>query len=85
MAISSQPTIRGYLARKPPVNVLKGLVLANSHVLSLFKDSEESPKGAFLYDTAVMLALELQWMTAESACSILTDSDTFPKVVVAIL
>ena len=34
---------------KKPVKVLKGLVLANSHVLNEFDDSEESPMGAFLH------------------------------------
>ena len=31
------------------VNVLQGLVLASSHVFTVFEDSEESPNGTFLH------------------------------------
>ena len=46
-----------------PVKVMQGLALVNSHAFSEFKDSEESPKGLFFIDAAVMLALEPLGMT----------------------
>ena len=48
---------------KTPVKMLQGFVLANSHVFTELEDCEESPKGAFIHDAAVMWALEPLWMT----------------------
>ena len=51
------------LAMTPPVRVLQGLVLANSHDFGQFEDSEESPKGIFFIDAALMWTLESLRMT----------------------
>ena len=42
--------------------VLQGLVLANSHVFTVFEDSEHSPIGLSFIDAAVMGVLKPLWM-----------------------
>ena len=48
---------------KPPVKVQQGMIVANYHVFSGFKDSEESQKGLFFIGAAVVWALEPLGMT----------------------